>query len=64
MADLRDLRAKITFEADCVLEARSRATGKDKSEIVREVLHSWALEEIENATVLRRLIASEGADGK
>lgn len=29
---LRDFRGKVTVESDCVLEALSRATGKDKGE--------------------------------
>ena len=38
---LIDLHAKVTPEADAVLEAVQRATGKDKSEVVRDVLHKW-----------------------
>lgn len=62
-AELRDLRAKITTEADIALEAASRITGKDKAEICREVLHRWALEEIRKATVMHRLLTAEGLPG-
>lgn len=58
--ELKDFRGKITGEADCVIEAINRATGKDKSEIVREVLHEWALDKIQETTILTRLLASEG----
>lgn len=58
--ELKDFRGKITGEADCVIEAMNRATGKDKSEIVREVLHAWAESKIEEARILGRLLSSEG----
>lgn len=58
--DLRDLRAKISVETDAALEAAHHATGKDRSEIVRDVLHAWALGEIDKATVLLRRLKAEG----
>lgn len=62
-APLKDFRGKITAEADCVLEAINRATGKDRSEIVRDVLHAWALGELDKHTVLAQLLRAEGLDG-
>jgi hypothetical protein len=59
--DLKDLRAKITVEADCAIEAVSRVRGVERSEIVREVMHRWALEQIETCKVMHRLMRSEGA---
>jgi predicted DNA-binding protein len=58
--ELRDLRAKVTADTDQVLDAISRATGKDKSEIVREVLSAWANEEVHKATMVLRLIDRKG----
>lgn len=58
--DLRDLRAKVSVETDCALEAAARVTGRDRSEIVRDVMHRWALEEIDRATVLLRRLSAEG----
>lgn len=58
--ELKDFRGKITVEADCVLEAINRVTGRDRSEIAREVLHRWALEEIDKHSVLAKLLRSEG----
>jgi len=57
---LIDLRAKISVEADAVLEAVQRSTGKDKSEIVRDVLHKWAVAEIHASTVLVQILKREG----
>lgn len=59
---LKDFRAKITNEADCVLEALNRATGRDKSEIAREVLHNWALGQIQAASLIKRFLRDEGAE--
>lgn len=68
---LIDLRAKITAESDAVLEAVQCATGRDKSEVVRDVLHKWAVAEIHAASVLQGILqregietASKGAQGK
>lgn len=60
---LIDLRAKVTPEADAVLEAIQRATGKDKSEVVRDVLHKWACQEIHAASVLHGILKREGLGG-
>jgi len=59
-AELRDLRAKITVEADAALDAESRTSGRDRSEIVRDVLHAWASDRIDMAKLLLRRLESEG----
>jgi hypothetical protein len=64
MLELRDIRAKVTIETDCVIEALSRTTGRERSEIVREVLAEWAQRKIHESTVLSRLLASEGIAGQ
>lgn len=60
---LKDFRGKVTPETDAVLEALNRVTGRDKSEIARDVLHKWALEQIEAANLITRFTACEGATG-
>lgn len=60
---LKDFRGKITAEADAVLEAVNRVTGKDKSEIVRDILSEWAAEKINVANVLDKLLRAEGLAG-
>lgn len=61
--ELKDFRGRITPETDCVLEAEARVTGKDRQEIVREILHAWAVERIHGASVLNRLLQAEGLRG-
>lgn len=62
-AELRDLRAKVTLEAYCALEAETQVSGRDKSEIVRDILHAWALDQMRKASVLDRLLMAEGIAG-
>lgn len=62
-AELKDYRGRITAEADCVLEAEAQSTGRDRQEIVREILHEWALKRIHGASVLERLLRREGLGG-
>lgn len=61
--ELKDFRGKITPHADCMLEAESRSTGKERQEIVRDILHALALERIHGASVLHRLLLAEGLPG-
>ena len=62
-AELHDFRGKITTRTHCALEARSRATGKDRAEIVREILDSWAADECHAAMVLHRSLLAQGLPG-
>ena len=61
--ELKDFRGKVTPETDAVLEGISRATGQDRSEVARYVLHEWALKQIHAASVTHRLLQSEGLSG-
>jgi predicted DNA-binding protein len=60
---LVDFRGKITPEADAALEAMSRNSGRDKSEIVREILHGWAIEKINEARLLDKALTVAGFEG-
>lgn len=62
-APLKDFRGKVTSETDAVLEALNRTTGRDKSEIARDILHKWAVEQIHAASVMHQLLESEGLPG-
>lgn len=59
-AELRELRARITVEADAALDAVARGSGLDRSEIVRDVLHKWALQQIATMTLLDARLKAEG----
>lgn len=63
-AELRDFRGKVTAETDMALEAMSRAFKRDKSDIAREILHTWALKKIMEANVLGRMMRAEGMTGE
>lgn len=61
--ELKDFRGRITPETYCALEAISRANGKDHQEIVRAVMHEWALKQIHAASVMQGLLMAEGLSG-
>jgi hypothetical protein len=62
-AELKDFRGKITELAWCYLEAEHRATGRDQSEIVRDILQAWAEERHRASIEARKLMAAEGTSG-
>ena len=57
---LSDFRCKVTSEVDALLETIHRTTGRDKSEIARDVLHKWAVTEIHAAMLLHAQLADKG----
>jgi hypothetical protein len=63
-AELRDFRGKLTAETDLALQAESMAFGRDKADIVREVLHAWALKKNHEHKVWANLARAEGFSGQ
>lgn len=61
--ELIDFRGKITVETDAVLESIHRTSGRDRSEIARQVLARWAEEKIHEASLLDKLLQREGLRG-
>lgn len=59
-AELRELRARITVEADAALDCVAKGSGRDRSEIARDVLHVWALEQMTIANLLMSKLKAEG----
>ena len=60
--DLVDLRAKITRRAAAALEAEHLSTGVDKSELVRQILETWAASKEHYCTLLLQSLAREGLE--
>lgn len=60
---LRDIRSKVSVEDDVTLEAWSRATGQDKSEIIRQLVHDWASKQRRAARMLDAMLKVEGVSG-
>lgn len=61
--DLIDLRSKVSPRTHAVLHAVSIATGREMAELVREVMSAWAETKIHEATVVSRVLRSEGVVG-
>ena len=60
---LVDFRGKLTHEAAAVLDALQQATGRDRSEIVRDVLAEWAALKIHEASLIDQRLKREGLRG-
>lgn len=61
--ELKDLRAKITEETDIWLEVETQASGRERSEIVRDILHDIAIKRIGAANLLCKRMQEKGLSG-
>jgi hypothetical protein len=61
--ELLDFRTKITIETAAAMEAENLVTGKDKTEIARDVLAAWAMEKIHKARLLNDALKEQGLSG-
>ena len=62
-SELIDVRTKVTRETDAWLESFSRASGKDRSEILRDVLHQIAIEKISEISIAHDVLKAKGLVG-
>lgn len=62
-AELYDFRGKLTTEGHCAIAAYARAHDIDKSEVVRDIVHRWALAQIHSATLLTNCLRAKGVTG-
>jgi len=61
--ELRDYRGRISVLSDVAIDAKARATGREKQEIVREILDAWAQQEVHAASLLQAALIAEGLSG-
>jgi hypothetical protein len=57
---LKELRLGISETIDVALEAESRAFGRERQAIAREVLSGWARRKIHEHKVMARLLMASG----
>lgn len=58
--ELVDFRCKLTMETFCAIAAYARAHEMDKSELVRDVMHKWAMKQIDGASMLHACLKAKG----
>lgn len=51
------------MRSSCAIEARAVATGRERQEIVREILDAWTAEQVHAASLLHTALISEGLQG-
>lgn len=61
--DLKDLRVRLTVESWAAIQARAEVSGKEMSEVVREILHAWFVKQRDEIILLNRNLEREGLPG-
>ena len=61
--ELRDYRGRISVLADIAIDAKAKATGRERQEIVREILDAWAEQEVHHTSLLQAALIAEGLSG-
>jgi len=59
---LKDIRTKVSSKCWALIEAESRASGREQAEVLREILHRWADERHRLVTVAQQLLRVTGND--
>lgn len=62
-AELRDYRGRISVLADIAIDAEAKATGRERQEIVREILDGWAGQRLHALSLLQASLTAEGMPG-
>ena len=61
--DLRDLRVKLPVEVWAAIRARAEINGKEMSEVAREVLQAWFVQQRDEIILLNQILEREGLTG-
>lgn len=61
--ELRDYRGRISVLSDIAVDAEAKATGRERQEIVREILDAWAEQRLHALSLLQASLAAEGMSG-
>ena len=60
---LVDLRAKITLDTDLILDVVAKTSGRDRSELIRDILGDWAEQRRHEAIVIGQELEAKGLGG-
>ena len=63
MSDLIDIRLKLSPLCNQVLETHTRADRRDKNEVAKAAVESWAAAETHRSILVMRLTRGEGSAG-
>lgn len=62
-AELRDYRGRISVLADIFIDAEAKSSGRERQEIVREVLDEWANQRLHALSLAQAALDAEGMPG-